>query len=103
MEDEQVFDDYHHFIYSLYKNNLVQGLRIDHIDGLYHPQQYVQRLRKLFGEDVYIIAEKILEYNEDMASDWDLQGTSGYEFLSFTNQLLSTRRAAKSCCSFTKN
>jgi (1->4)-alpha-D-glucan 1-alpha-D-glucosylmutase len=51
MENELVFDDYHQFIYRLYKNNLIQGLRIDHIDGLYNPQQYVQRLRKLFGED----------------------------------------------------
>jgi len=69
MEEEEVFHNYHQFIYRLYKNNLVQGLRIDHIDGLYNPQQYVQRLRKLFGEDLYIIAEKILEYNEDIAGD----------------------------------
>ncbi len=102
MEDEQVFDDYHQFIYRLYQNNLVQGLRIDHIDGLYNPQQYVRRLRKLFGESMYIIAEKILEYNEDIASDWDLQGTSGYEFLSFTNQLLSSKAGGEKLLSFYK-
>lgn len=102
MEDEQVFDDYHQFIYQLYKSNLVQGLRIDHIDGLYNPQQYVQRLRKLFGEEVYVIAEKILEYNEDIASDWDLQGTSGYEFLSFTNQLLSSEKGGEKLLQFYK-
>src|SRR4051794_28058395 len=102
MEDEQVFNDYHRFIYRLYQDNLVQGLRVDHIDGLYHPQQYVQRLRKLFGENMYIIAEKILEYNEDIASDWDLQGTSGYEFLSFTNQLLSSKVGSEKLLSFYK-
>jgi (1->4)-alpha-D-glucan 1-alpha-D-glucosylmutase len=102
MENERVFNDYHQFIYRLYKNNLVQGLRIDHIDGLYNPQQYVRRLRKLFGENAYIIAEKILEYNEDIASDWDLQGTSGYEFLSFTNQLLSSKAGGEKLLNFYK-
>ncbi len=102
MEEEFVFGDYHRFIYNLYKKGLVQGVRIDHIDGLYHPQQYVQRLRSLFGGDCYIIAEKILEYNEDMARDWDLQGTSGYEFLSFTNQLLTSKEGGEKVLSFYK-
>lgn len=102
MEDEQVFNDYHQFIYHLYKGGLIQGLRIDHIDGLYNPQQYVQRLRRLFGENLYIIAEKILEYNEDLASDWNLQGTSGYEFLSFANQLLSSKAGSEKLLQFYK-
>ena len=102
MEDEFVFTNYHQFIYNLYKKGLIQGLRIDHIDGLYNPQQYIDRLRNLFGKDCYIIAEKILEYNEDIAHDWDLQGTSGYEFLSYTNQLLTDKKGAQKLLDFYK-
>ncbi len=102
MEDEFVFSDYHRFIYELYQKGLVQGLRIDHIDGLYNPQQYITRLRQLFGEDCYIIAEKILEYNEDVASDWKMQGTSGYEFLSYTNQLLTSKSGSEKILAFYK-
>ena len=102
MEDEFVFQDYHQFILSLYQKKLIQGLRIDHIDGLYHPQQYVERVRKTFGEDCYLITEKILEYNEDIARDWRLQGTSGYEFLSFTNQLLTDKKGGEKLLSFYK-
>ncbi len=102
MEDEFVFTDYHQFMLGLYKKGLIQGLRIDHIDGLYNPQQYVQRLRNLFGKDCYIIAEKILEYNEDIAKDWGLHGTSGYEFLSFTNQLLTDKKGSEKLLSFYK-
>ncbi len=102
MEDEFVFDDYHRYVHQLYSKGLVQGLRIDHIDGLYHPQQYVDRLRQRFGEDCYLIAEKILEYNEDISRDWKLQGTSGYEFLSFTNQLLTDKTGAEKLLSFYK-
>ncbi len=102
MEDESVYTDYHRFIFSLYQKGLIQGVRIDHIDGLYHPQEYVDRLRKSLGEDCYIVAEKILEYNEDIARDWKLQGTSGYEFLSFTNQLLTDKKGAEKLLAFYK-
>lgn len=102
MEDEFVFDDYHKFVHGLYEKGLLQGVRIDHIDGLYAPQKYVQQLRELFGKDCYIIAEKILEYNEDIARDWDLQGTSGYEFLSFANQLLTNKTGSEKLLSFYK-
>lgn len=89
MESPAVFDEYHTFLHSLYREELVQGLRIDHIDGLRDPAAYIQRLRLLFGSSCYIIAEKILESQETIPSDWALQGTSGYEFLSITNHLLT--------------
>ncbi|WP_343672450.1 malto-oligosyltrehalose synthase [Chitinophaga sp.] len=88
METQEVFNEYHTFLHSLYRENLVQGLRIDHIDGLQDPGTYIERLRQLFGSHCYIIAEKILEANESLPREWALQGTSGYEFLSFTNHLL---------------
>jgi len=95
IEDKSVFDDYHTFFQFLYKEDLIQGVRLDHIDGLYHPLDYIKRLRKKMGEDCYIIVEKILEYNEDLASDWDIQGTSGYEFLSFSNRVLTDQQGAE--------
>lgn len=94
IEDKTVFEDYHTFFHFLYKEDLIQGVRLDHIDGLYHPLEYAKRLRKKMGEDCYIIVEKILEYNEDLASDWDIQGTSGYEFLSFSNRVLTDQHGA---------
>ena len=100
MEDENVFNEYHGFIYSLYREKLIQGLRIDHIDGLQDPLTYTRRLRNLFGDDCYIIAEKILESNEDLPEQWPLQGTSGYEFLSFVNQLVTNRRGAREMVAF---
>ncbi len=95
MEDPFVFEDYHRFIHQLYADDLIQGLRIDHIDGLYDPVEYILRLRQLFGYDCYIIAEKILEAKEILPVDWPLQGTSGYEFLSTTSQLITNRHGAK--------
>lgn len=94
MERPAVFDEYHTFLHSLYRENLIQGLRIDHIDGLRDPAGYIQRLRQLFGSSCYIIAEKILESHESFPSDWAIQGTSGYEFLSYTNHLLSNNAGA---------
>ncbi|MDB5256391.1 MAG: treC [Chitinophagaceae bacterium] len=95
IEDKNVFEDYHAFFHFLYKEDLIQGVRLDHIDGLYHPLEYTKRLRKKMGDDCYIIVEKILEYNEDIASDWDIQGTSGYEFLSFSNRVLTDQEGAE--------
>jgi|ADGO01.1.fsa_nt_gi maltooligosyl trehalose synthase (EC 5.4.99.15) len=76
------------------------GCAIDHIDGLYNPTQYISRLRKLFGKGCYIIAEKILEANEHIPSRWKLNGTSGYEFLSYTNRLLTSGTGAEQLLQF---
>ncbi|MBO9657270.1 MAG: malto-oligosyltrehalose synthase [Chitinophagaceae bacterium] len=93
MEDEQVFNDCHQFVYELYKQGIITGLRIDHIDGLKDPVEYIDRLRQLFGEDCYIIVEKILDIKEQLPP-MDIQGTSGYEFLSYTNQLITDTQGA---------
>jgi (1->4)-alpha-D-glucan 1-alpha-D-glucosylmutase len=91
MEAEPVFNDYHQLLHQLYRDGIIQGLRIDHIDGLYDPEEYVRRLRAWFGKSCYIIAEKILEGDEQLPAAWLLQGTSGYEFLSEVSQLLTNR------------
>jgi (1->4)-alpha-D-glucan 1-alpha-D-glucosylmutase len=100
MEDQKVFEDYHTFIDSLYRNGLINGVRIDHIDGLYDPSVYVNRLRSLLGENCYIIAEKILEAKEAIPKDWPLEGTSGYEFLSYVSQLFTDRAGAQKLVAF---
>jgi (1->4)-alpha-D-glucan 1-alpha-D-glucosylmutase len=94
IQDKAVFDDYHAYYKKLYDKKLIQGFRIDHIDGLNDPAQYIDDLRAFFGKECYIIAEKILENAEVLPRDWHLQGTSGYEFLSFTSQLLTDRAGA---------
>jgi (1->4)-alpha-D-glucan 1-alpha-D-glucosylmutase len=102
MEEQSVFDDYHSFIHGLYKNGLIQGIRIDHIDGLQDPLTYLERLRALFGPDCYIIAEKILEAKEGLPQKWPIEGTSGYEFLSYVSQLVTNRKGARQLLSFYK-
>lgn len=93
MEDEKVFHHYHSFIKHLCQQKLIDGLRVDHIDGLLAPKEYLQRLRKLVGEDSFIIVEKILESGETLAPEWPVQGTTGYDFLAATNQLLTNKAA----------
>ncbi|PZR28751.1 MAG: malto-oligosyltrehalose synthase [Citrobacter freundii] len=93
MENEDVFRDCHQLAHELYQQGVLTGLRIDHIDGLKDPVGYIDRLRKLFGKDCYIIVEKILDVKEQLPP-MDIQGTSGYEFLSYTNQLITDTAGA---------
>jgi len=95
IQDDENFNLYHEYILELVQKGVFQGLRIDHIDGLYDPKQYLDRLRKAVGDDIYIVVEKILELNEQMPDDWDAQGNTGYDFLAMMNNLFtnqSTRR-----------
>lgn len=89
MEDKEVFDNYHSFIHQLIEAGFINGLRIDHIDGLFDPLQYLENLRTLVGLDFYIIIEKILEWDEKLPRHWPVQGTSGYAFLAQVNQLFT--------------
>ncbi|NJK86431.1 MAG: hypothetical protein HC906_11140 [Bacteroidales bacterium] len=92
MENDDLFKDYHSFIEQQVKNKRFQGLRIDHIDGLKKPLKYMDNLRIMAGDDVYLIAEKILEKNEGFISDIPFQGTSGYDFLSFAGNLFTRKK-----------
>lgn len=95
MEDERVFSDYHRYIHHLYEKGIIQGLRIDHIDGLKDVHGYCRRLRSLFGQDGYIIVEKILDTKEELPASLEIQGTSGYEFLSYINQVITDNRGSE--------
>ncbi|WP_017327446.1 malto-oligosyltrehalose synthase [Synechococcus sp. PCC 7336] len=93
IEDREVCEQTHKLILQLVREDYFQGLRIDHIDGLYDPTDYLIWLREQIG-DRYLIVEKILELERDFFSryeelpqEWPVQGTSGYDFLNVVNQV----------------
>lgn len=90
VEELKVFNKTHSLIEQLVKEGKITGVRIDHIDGLYHPTQYLERLKEKIG-DAYITVEKILELSEELPSQWKIQGTSGYEFLNYVSGLFCDR------------
>lgn len=83
-ENEKVFNHTHKLTFQLIKEKMFTGLRIDHIDGLYEPAAYLQKIRKKVG-DIYIVIEKILALDEKLQNNWPVQGTTGYDFLNFLN------------------
>jgi (1->4)-alpha-D-glucan 1-alpha-D-glucosylmutase len=95
IDDEDVFNECHSLLFDLYEENIIHGLRIDHIDGLCEPGEYINGLRRLFGEACYMIVEKILEKNETLPPLWPLQGTTGYEFGAQVSWLLTNTTDAK--------
>ncbi len=90
MEAPEVFGLFHQTIKKFVDANQVNGLRIDHIDGLNDPNGYLKNLRKLSGPQTYIVAEKILEHDEELPDFWPIQGNTGYDFLAVANNLLTS-------------
>ena len=91
MENQEVFAKTHRLVGELLSSGKIGGLRIDHPDGLYNPQQYFERLQTLAppaengaGASVlrlpYLIVEKILAHYEHLPQSWPVHGTTGYEF-----------------------
>lgn len=95
IQHQETFDAYHQLIKSLLEEGVFNGLRVDHIDGLYDPETYFDRLRHLAGEETYIVVEKILEEGEEMPSQWPIQGNTGYDFLAQLNNLFTSVSAKK--------
>lgn len=93
-EDKRVFDHTHSLIFALLEERKFSGLRIDHIDGLYDPTEYLRRLRRKAGEK-FLVVEKILQPEEELMSSWPVQGTTGYEWLNQANSLFCERENAK--------
>lgn len=91
IQDENVFNQYHQLIQHFLEEGLCNGLRVDHIDGLFNPSQYLERLRDLTGDETYIVVEKILEPAESL-SPWDIEGNTGYDFLSLVNNLFTDKK-----------
>ncbi|RYD80834.1 MAG: malto-oligosyltrehalose synthase [Sphingobacteriales bacterium] len=95
IQHEDVFSKYHKYIFELLDKGIFHGLRIDHVDGLYDPKEYLTRLRKAVGDAIYIVVEKILEAGERMPSDWHINGNTGYDFLALANNLFTNKEAEK--------
>ena len=79
IEDPDVFRDTHGRVLELIADGAVDGLRVDHPDGLWDPTGYAERLRDA-APDAWIVFEKILEAGERRRGDWPIDGTVGYEF-----------------------
>jgi len=102
MENDAVFEATHGLVLDLIASGQLQGLRLDHLDGLYDPAGYCHTLRARIGEElaarrgaaaesagdeVYVVVEKILADHERLPADWPVQGTTGYEFSSLVGGL----------------
>ena len=87
VEEPRVFDAAHAEVLSWVREGLVDGLRIDHPDGLRDPAGYLRRLREATG-GLYVSVEKILEPGERLPDDWACAGTTGYDALGEFDRLL---------------
>ncbi len=84
-----VFDHAHALIFSLIAEGLVDGLRIDHVDGLLDPLAYLKTLRRKSPRPIYLAVEKILAPHEYLRRDWPIEGTTGYEVGADLTRLLT--------------
>ena len=86
VEDEAVFADVHRLILAWVERGLIDGLRVDHPDGLRDPAGYLVRLRAA-APDSWIVVEKILEADEPLPAGWPVDGTTGYRFANLATGL----------------
>lgn len=92
MGNERVFRDTHALPLRWVEQGVVDGLRVDHPDGLRDPERYFRRLREA-APDAWIVAEKILDADEELPERWPIDGTTGYDFLNVVNWLYVDSRA----------
>jgi (1->4)-alpha-D-glucan 1-alpha-D-glucosylmutase len=88
VEDPAVCERTHALYFRLFDEGLIQGVRVDHVDGLSDPADYCRRLRARLGEKAWIVVEKILGPGEALPRDWSIDGTSGYDFMEQAAALL---------------
>ncbi|WP_210438490.1 malto-oligosyltrehalose synthase [Nocardioides xinjiangensis] len=88
VEDPEVFAETHVEIKRWFDEGLVDGLRVDHPDGLRDPKRYLDDLAALTG-GAYVLVEKILEPGEHLPTDWATEGTTGYDALAFIDRVLT--------------
>jgi (1->4)-alpha-D-glucan 1-alpha-D-glucosylmutase len=101
VENPKVFETIHQWLFQMLADETATGVRIDHVDGLHDPKQYLEALQRgsLSASDVdqegeqvgkrfYLIVEKILSEDEKLRTDWPVHGTTGYDFATDVTQLL---------------
>lgn len=90
-ENSDVFESIHSLIFDFIQKKFIDGLRIDHIDGLWDPEKYLkdiqERCSSLSESPYYVIVEKILSGNEKLCFEWPIDGSVGYDFLDQVNRL----------------
>jgi (1->4)-alpha-D-glucan 1-alpha-D-glucosylmutase len=115
MERGEVFEATHRLLLRLIAEGKVEGVRLDHIDGMYDPRGYCQRLLSraadvlaesrggarpeidaLHGRPIYLVVEKILARHENLREDLPVAGTTGYEFINLVNGLFVDPAAERS-------
>lgn len=101
MEAPGLFDRTHGLVLRLYEEGLIDGVRVDHVDGLADPCGYCRRLRAALAArapgrsgPAYIVVEKILAAGEQIPSDWQVDGTTGYDFMDQVGALLHAPEGA---------
>lgn len=100
VEQESVFEATHALMFQLYGDGLIDGFRVDHVDGLANPGGYSRALREKLAilrsnrpaaagrDEPYVIVEKILAESETLRTDWSVDGTTGYDFMNAALRLL---------------
>lgn len=91
VEDREVFDASHTEVSRWFREGLVDGLRIDHPDGVRDPQDYLDKLAELTG-GAWTVVEKILEPGEYLPGEWRTAGTTGYDSLGWIDRVLTDPR-----------
>jgi (1->4)-alpha-D-glucan 1-alpha-D-glucosylmutase len=87
VERPRVFAESHFRVMEWLRKGILDGVRVDHPDGLRDPQLYFERLRA-GSPQAWIVAEKILQPEEPLRTSWPIDGTTGYDFLNVCNRLL---------------
>jgi (1->4)-alpha-D-glucan 1-alpha-D-glucosylmutase len=101
MEKAEVFETAHRLVLQLLAGGQIDGLRIDHVDGLFDPLQYCERLQARMarppeaGARPYLVVEKVLAQHESLRREWPVSGTTGYDALNLINGLFVDGRAER--------
>ena len=94
VEEDAVFADSHRLILRWLREGVIDGLRVDHIDGLRGPRAYLERLHDA-SSGGWVLVEKILARNEQLPTDWPVAGTTGYDWLNLAGGLLVRKEGAE--------
>ena len=93
MENPQVFETTHRLLLELIAEQKLDGVRIDHPDGLYDPHEYFERLQRAAARPIYLVVEKITASFERLPASWPVHGTTGYNFTNVVNGVFVDSRA----------
>lgn len=96
MDEPELFDVAHRMVLKMVEDGTLDGIRIDHIDGLIDPKGYCERLVAASSKPFYLVVEKILARHERLREDWPIDGTTGYEYANLMGGLFVDPKAEES-------